>query len=114
MSKNSIQDLRKFVAPEFIFSAGAMRLAGRYAKNFGGSKVLLATYKNCIRYSLTGRVIESLEEAGLQALLRSVGLDRSPGSVGVSEGTSGSCRLKPLSIRAWSRTLAASASMISG
>lgn len=66
MVKNSMQNLRKFVAPEFIFGTGAMNLAGRYAKNFGGSKILLVTDKNCIKYGITGQVVESLEEAGLQ------------------------------------------------
>ena len=36
-------DLRKFVAPEFVFGQGARKLAGRYARNFGASRVLLVS-----------------------------------------------------------------------
>ena len=36
-------ELRKFVAPEFVFGFEARRLAGRYAKNFGARKVLVVT-----------------------------------------------------------------------
>lgn len=39
----SFLELRKFVAPEFVFGAGARHLAGRYAANFGARKVLLVT-----------------------------------------------------------------------
>jgi alcohol dehydrogenase class IV len=35
--------LRKFFAPEFVFGEGAMRLAGRYALNFGIRHILLVT-----------------------------------------------------------------------
>lgn len=66
MVKSSMQNLRKFVAPEFVFGTGALRLAGRYAKNFGGSKILLVTDANCIKHGITGQVAESLDEAGLQ------------------------------------------------
>jgi alcohol dehydrogenase class IV len=36
-------DLRKFVAPEFIFGLDARLMAGNFCKNLGGRKVLLAT-----------------------------------------------------------------------
>lgn len=36
-------ELRKFVTPEFLFGAGAIELAGQYAKNLGAKKVLLVT-----------------------------------------------------------------------
>jgi alcohol dehydrogenase class IV len=36
-------ELRKFVAPEFVFGFDARKLAGRYAKNFGARKVLVVT-----------------------------------------------------------------------
>ncbi|MGI6091815.1 MAG: iron-containing alcohol dehydrogenase [Veillonellaceae bacterium] len=39
----SFFELRKFVAPEFIFGIGASELAGRYAQNYGAQKVLLVT-----------------------------------------------------------------------
>lgn len=36
-------ELRKFVAPEFIFGAGARYTAGRYALNYGARKLLLVS-----------------------------------------------------------------------
>ena len=36
-------ELRKFVAPEFVFGVGARKLVGRYAANFGAHKVLVVT-----------------------------------------------------------------------
>ena len=38
MDNDALIHLRKFVAPEFIFGAGARHLAGRYARNFGARK----------------------------------------------------------------------------
>ena len=34
-------ELRKFVAPEFLFGIGAIDMSGQYAKNLGAQKVLL-------------------------------------------------------------------------
>jgi alcohol dehydrogenase class IV len=53
--------LRKFVAPEFIFGLNALSLAGRYAKNLGAERVLLATDTGVIAAGWTQKVIESLE-----------------------------------------------------
>lgn len=66
ITQGSVLDLRKFVAPEFVFGMGAINLAGRYAKNLGGSNVLLVTDENCIRYGIAGQATESLKAAGLQ------------------------------------------------
>lgn len=43
MQANSLLELRKFVAPEFVFGQGAVQLAGRYARNLGMERVLLVT-----------------------------------------------------------------------
>lgn len=40
---SAFYELRKFVAPEFVFGIGAAKLAGRYAYNCGARKVLLVT-----------------------------------------------------------------------
>ncbi len=58
-------ELRKFVAPEYIFGVGARRLAGRYAKNLGARKVLVVSDPGVVAAGWTGDVIESLEEAGI-------------------------------------------------
>lgn len=58
-------ELRKFVVPEFVFGAGARHLAGRYTKNFGGSRVLVVTDPGVMAAGWAGQVIESLEADGL-------------------------------------------------
>jgi len=61
--------LRKFVAPEFIFGMDARTLAGRYAKNFGGRKVLVVTDPGVKAAGWSDQAIASLEESGLEYVL---------------------------------------------
>lgn len=58
-------ELRKFVAPEFIFGAGALALAGQYARNLGGSRTLVVSDPNIEAAGWVQPVLERLEEAGL-------------------------------------------------
>lgn len=58
-------ELRKFVAPEFIFGVGARSLAGRYAKNLGGRKILVVSDPGVVEAGWTRDVTDSLVEAGL-------------------------------------------------
>ena len=58
-------ELRKFVAPEFIFGSGALDLVGRYARNFGGKKIMIATDPGLLAVGCCGRVEEILAEEGL-------------------------------------------------
>ncbi|MEW5958869.1 MAG: alcohol dehydrogenase-like regulatory protein ErcA [Chloroflexota bacterium] len=58
-------DLRKFVAPEFVFGAGARHLAGRYARNFGARKVLVVSDPGVIRAGWTAQVTGSLDAEDL-------------------------------------------------
>ncbi len=58
-------ELRKFVAPEFIFGVGARNLAGRYAKNLGGRKILVVSDPGVVAAGWTKDVTDSLEAAGL-------------------------------------------------
>ncbi|HLO26241.1 MAG TPA: alcohol dehydrogenase-like regulatory protein ErcA [Geobacteraceae bacterium] len=58
-------ELRKFVAPEFVFGVGARNLAGRYAKNLGGRKILVVSDPGVVAAGWTRDVMNSLEEAGL-------------------------------------------------
>jgi alcohol dehydrogenase class IV len=58
-------DLRKFVAPEFIFGSGARHLAGRYANNFRARKVLLVTDPGVLKTGLVDEVIKSLDAAAI-------------------------------------------------
>jgi alcohol dehydrogenase len=58
-------ELRKFVAPEFIFGVGARHLAGRYAKNMGGRKILVVSDPGVVAAGWTKDVTDSLEAAEL-------------------------------------------------
>lgn len=60
-----MKELRKFVAPEFVFGTGALHLAGRYSRNFGGHKVLVVTDPGIIDAGWTDQVTVALEAEGL-------------------------------------------------
>jgi alcohol dehydrogenase class IV len=65
-SKDIVQlELRKFVAPEFIFGAGARQSAGNYARQLGAQKVFLTTDKIIMATSWFSDVVNSLTEFGL-------------------------------------------------
>lgn len=57
--------LRKFVAPEYVFGVGARSLAGRYAKQLGGRRVLLVSDPGVIAAGWVGDVTASLDVAGV-------------------------------------------------
>jgi alcohol dehydrogenase class IV len=65
VTQEAMTELRKFVAPEFVFGPGSARLAGRYAKNLRFRKALVVTGPNLIRLGWAGQVIDSLREAGV-------------------------------------------------
>ena len=60
-----MSELRKFVAPEFIFGINAINLVGQYAKNFGITKILLVSDEGVIKAGWTAKVIHILQNAGL-------------------------------------------------
>ncbi|HJV35370.1 alcohol dehydrogenase-like regulatory protein ErcA [Geomonas sp.] len=62
-------ELRKFLAPEFIFGVGARKLAGRYAKNLGGKKVLVVSDPGVVQAGWSTDVTDSIESAGLSFVL---------------------------------------------
>ena len=59
-------ELRKFVAPEFIFGIDARKLAGRYAKNFGARKVLVVTDRGVTAAGWADDVSAYLRDEGLE------------------------------------------------
>jgi alcohol dehydrogenase len=65
MDKDIELELRKFVAPEFVFGPGARFLVGRYARNFGARRALVVTDQGLIDAGWTGQVVENLEEASI-------------------------------------------------
>ncbi|BCR03827.1 iron-containing alcohol dehydrogenase [Desulfuromonas versatilis] len=61
--------MRKFVAPEFVFGPGARLLAGRYARNLGGRRVLVVSDPGVVGAGWAGQVVESLAAEGLATTL---------------------------------------------
>lgn len=62
-------ELRKFVAPEFIFGVGARRRAGCYAQNLQARRVLVVTDPGIIRAGWLNELLTDLEENGLQSVV---------------------------------------------
>ena len=58
-------ELRKFVAPEFIFGPGAMQLVGRYLQNFGARKVLIVTDNGVIESGWADQLMGLISEADI-------------------------------------------------
>ena len=65
MDKGALLQLRKFLAPEFIFGAGARHLAGRYAHNLGARKAVVVTDPGVVRAGWVKDVTDSLENLGI-------------------------------------------------
>lgn len=57
----SVYELRKFVAPEFIFGCGARNQAARYAQNYGAHRVLIVTDPGLIKAGWVDPLINSLK-----------------------------------------------------
>lgn len=77
--------LRKFLAPEFIFGVGARKLAGRYAKNLGGRRIMVVSDPGVEKAGWTRDVVESLEAEGLSVVPFS-GVTPNPKAAEVMEG----------------------------
>lgn len=60
-----IAELRKFVAPEFVFGIGSRLLAGRYARNWGVKRILLATDQGVTDAGWSTEIQALLEEEGI-------------------------------------------------
>jgi alcohol dehydrogenase len=58
-------ELRKFVAPEFLFGVGAIDMSGQYAKNLGAQKVLLVTDPGVKQPAGCKRVTDSLNRLSI-------------------------------------------------
>lgn len=58
-------ELRKFVAPEFIFGIGARREVGRYALNFGARQVLVVTDPGVMAAGWVDQLATDLAEQGI-------------------------------------------------
>ena len=65
MDDRVISELRKFVAPEFIFGPDARLLAARYVRKLGGRRVLLVSDPGVAAAGWAGETESRLIEAGL-------------------------------------------------
>jgi alcohol dehydrogenase len=77
--------MRKFVAPEFVFGIGSRLLAAQYARNFGVRKVLVVSDRGVEKAGWMGEVVENLREAGLE-LAVFLDLSSNPRAEEVMEG----------------------------
>ena len=66
MSPDALLELRKFVAPEFVFGPGAALLVGRHALNLGVRKVLLVTDPGVMALGWFPKIINALGEANIE------------------------------------------------
>lgn len=63
----SLLELRKFLAPESVFGAGAAALSGRYVQNLGARRVLLVTDPNVRALTWFAAILDGIREAGVVA-----------------------------------------------
>ncbi len=75
MDLSSLLDLRKFVAPEFVFGQGAISMAGRYVNNLGARKAMLVSDAGVLAAGWVDLVCHSLDEYGVDYVMH---LDVSP------------------------------------
>jgi len=78
-------ELRKFVAPEFVFGSGARFLLGRYLKNFEAKKVLLVTDPGIVSSGWLDEIIGALKSGDYEYELYS-NIKSNPRTEEVMEG----------------------------
>lgn len=66
MNPPIVLELRKFVAPEFVFGLKARFLAGQYVRNFAVNRVLLVSDPGVAAAGWTEDVMDSLRESGVE------------------------------------------------
>jgi len=69
MPHSTSWELRKFVAPEFVFGIDARNLVGRYARNLGAARVLLVTDPGVLRAGWAEAAADGLREEHLVVTL---------------------------------------------
>lgn len=85
MVHRSMKEMRKFVAPEFVFGIDARMLAGQYTLNFGAKKALVVSDPGVAAAGWADDVITSLTEAGVESVLYT-GITPNPRSTEVMSG----------------------------
>ena len=69
MKVDTLSNLRKFVAPEYIYGIGSRKLVARYAKNFGLSKVMLVTDSGVQNAGWSEEVKKILIDADIETIV---------------------------------------------
>ncbi len=69
MITSDLLEMRKFVAPEFIYGDGARHLVSRYARNMGATRVLVVTDPGVIRAGWTKQVINDLNAENISCVV---------------------------------------------
>ena len=69
MIQHDIEELRKFVAPEFVFGTGAAMLAGQYATNLSIKKALVVSDPALDKLGCPGKIIDTLTSEGVGSVL---------------------------------------------
>lgn len=59
-------EIRKFLAPEYVFGIDARLKAGNYCKRFGGRRILLVTDQGVMQTPWVKDVVRSIEELGME------------------------------------------------
>ncbi len=78
-------ELRKFVAPEFVFGPKAISLVGRYLTNFGAGKVLIVTDPGVIAAGWAEKISELIHSEGIDCAVFS-NISSNPRSAEVMAG----------------------------
>lgn len=86
MASTTSQELRKFVAPEFVFGSGARNLSARYVRKLGGRRVFLVTDPGVVAAGWGPEIQTLLEEDGLE-VNRYDHISPNPRDFQVMEGT---------------------------
>lgn len=79
-------ELRKFVAPEFVFGTGALDLTAGYVANFGGRKVLVVSDKGILSAGWPDKVVKNLKRARIPYVIYS-DVTPNPRAVEVMKGS---------------------------
>lgn len=85
MAQYDISELRKFVAPEIVFGAGAAMLAGQYAANLSVKKALVVSGPVLCELGYPARVVDSLKAEGVKSVVYH-GITPNPRDSEVMEG----------------------------
>jgi alcohol dehydrogenase len=65
----ALYEMRKFVAPEFIFGVGARHRVGHYARNMMARRVLVVSDQGVLDAGWTKQAIDDLAEIGIESVL---------------------------------------------